>query len=101
MIVSGNQESHLCIFYNNSRAAYSDIYSIMEYLISRTAGKNFMVESARLPEIISGRGGKIVIHGVQAGIIGEMDPAVYTDFGIQNPVAFLEVNLGILFADVE
>ncbi len=101
VIVSGNQESHLCIFYNNSRAAYSDIYSIMEYLISRTAGKNFMVESTRLPEIISGRGGKIVINGVQAGIIGEMDPAVYTDFGIQNPVAFLEVNLGVLFADVE
>lgn len=101
VVVGGKQENHLCILYNNSRSSYSDIYSVMEYLISRTAGKSFTVESSEVPEIITGRGGRIIIDSVETGIIGEMNPAIYTDFGIQNPLAFLEINLENLFSQIE
>jgi phenylalanyl-tRNA synthetase beta chain len=101
VIVSGIQESHLCILFNNSRASYSDIYSVMEYLISRTAGRNFRVDQAEMPEMIKGRGGKIIINDIYSGVIGEMNPAVFTNFGVQNPVAFVEINLESLFSGIK
>ncbi len=101
VIQSGVQENHLCVIFNNSRASYSDIYQIMEYLLSRTTGRDFRVESSDFQEILPGRGGHIIIGGASAGVIGEMNPALFEDFGIQNPVAFLEINLDILFSKIK
>ncbi|WMT51301.1 MAG: phenylalanine--tRNA ligase subunit beta [Ferroplasma sp.] len=101
VVVSGTQENHLSVLFNNSRASYSDIYQIMEYLISRTSGSDYRVEPAVFPEILPGRGGRIIIGGDSAGIIGEMNPAIFEDFGIPNPVAFLEINLDILFSHIK
>jgi phenylalanyl-tRNA synthetase beta chain len=101
VIVSGNQENHLCVLFNNSRASYSDIYQVMEYLLSRTSGNRFNVEPAEFTEILPGRGGRIIIGGASTGIIGEMNPALFGDFGIQNPVAFMEIDLDTLFSQIE
>ncbi|ARD84158.1 phenylalanyl-tRNA synthetase subunit beta [Ferroplasma acidiphilum] len=93
VVVSGNQESHLCVLYNNSKAAYSDIYAVLEYLLARTINAGAKVLQGNYNEIISGRGGDIVYENTTLGIIGEMDPSILVDFGIQNPVAFMEINL--------
>ncbi len=96
VIVSGNQENHLCVLYNNSKAAYSDIYAVLEYLLARTANVNSKVLQGNYKEIIPGRGGDIISGVSKLGIIGEMNPAILEDFGIQNPVAFMEINLDTL-----
>jgi phenylalanyl-tRNA synthetase beta chain len=98
VVVHGNQENHLCVFYNNSSASYSDIYGVLEYFLNRTIKQEFNAQKADYKEIIQGRGGNIVVDNSLIGIIGEMNPILLRDFGIQNPVAFFEINLDKLFA---
>jgi phenylalanyl-tRNA synthetase beta chain len=93
VVVSGKQENHLAVFYCNSKASYSDIYGILEYLMSRTANIEPKVLQGNYKEIISGRGGDIIANNRKIGIIGEMSPLLLQDFGIQNPAAFLELDL--------
>jgi phenylalanyl-tRNA synthetase beta chain len=93
VVVSGNQENHLCVLYNNSKATYSDIYAILSYLIARTANVEIKVSQGNYKEIIQGRGGNIISGDSAIGIIGEMEPAILENFGIQNPLSFMEINL--------
>ena len=93
VVISGNQENHLCVFYNNSKASYSDIYGVLGYLLSRTVNVEAKVLQSDYKEIIPGRGGDIVAGDMTIGVIGEMNPEILDNFGIQNPVAFLEINL--------
>ncbi|WP_337860979.1 phenylalanine--tRNA ligase subunit beta [Ferroplasma sp.] len=97
VVVSGKQENHLSVIYSSSKASYSDIYGVLEYLMHRTVNVDTKVLQGNHKEIIAGRGGDIIANNMNLGIIGEMSPLLLQDFGIQNPVAFLEINLDNLF----
>jgi len=66
---------------------------VLGYLLSRMVNVETKVLQSDYKEIIPGRGGDIVAGDMAIGIIGEMNPEILDNFGIQNPVAFLEINL--------
>ncbi|MEM0139438.1 MAG: phenylalanine--tRNA ligase subunit beta [Ferroplasma sp.] len=100
VINNGVQETHLCLIYNNSKASYSDIYSMLQYFLKRSMDTVPVINRAAYPEIIYGRGGNIMVNGVYTGIIGEMAPEILKKFEIQNPLSFFEINLGQLLSGV-
>lgn len=93
VLIHGKQETDLCIIYNNSKAVYSDIYQVLNYLNARSIDKKIIVKENKNYEIIEGRGGDIEIDDDIIGIIGEMDPCILSNFEIMAPLSFLEINI--------
>ncbi len=93
VIKSGKQHTDLCIIYNNTKAVYSDIYQVLNYLNTRSINKKITVMEKKHDEIIEGRGGNINIGDDTVGFIGEMSPDILSNFEIMAPISFLEINL--------
>ncbi len=98
IIKNGNQYTDLCIIYNNSKAVYSDIYQILNYLNSRSIDKAITIKEKNHEEIIDGRGGDITVDSNTIGIIGEMKPQILSNFEIPAPLSFIEINLDKFFS---
>jgi phenylalanyl-tRNA synthetase beta chain len=56
------------------------------------------VENATLPGLHPTRGARTLVAGTPVGIVGEIDPAVLGRHDVGERVAYLEVDLGALFA---
>ncbi|SMD30324.1 phenylalanine--tRNA ligase subunit beta [Picrophilus oshimae] len=92
VISKTEEKTHLCAMICDSETDYTSIYKILRYLSLRLS-IDFHVEPMDIETLIPGRSGVIKINGVDAGIIGEMDPEIYTKFDIYNPIAFLEIDV--------
>ena len=83
---------HLAAVISHSKVGYSEIKSVLDNLLY-SMRINYKVEKANHPSFIEGRVGKISIDNVEAGLIGEIHPAVLTNFGLELPVAAFELDL--------
>jgi len=76
-------------------AGYEDVQAVV-YSILRILEAPFKVEPAWEPGLIQGRTARILVDGVPAGYMGEVDPQVLERLGIEYPVAVAELDVEVL-----
>ncbi len=62
-------------------------------------GAEYTLKEAEDPRFITGRCAKVISGGKEVGIMGEINPVVLENWGIQVPCAACELNLDIILAD--
>ncbi len=77
------------------QVTFTDAKSIADGFL-RLLGLSYELREIDYPSFIEGRVGKIVVGGVEAGMIGEVHPEVLNNFGIGKPVVVCEIDLGAL-----
>jgi len=73
-------------------AGFTEAKSILDSLLLNLGHSN-SPEEARHPSFIEGRCSKVVVEGVERGIIGEIHPRVLESFGLGEPAVALELEL--------
>ncbi|PCN51185.1 phenylalanine--tRNA ligase subunit beta [Candidatus Geothermarchaeota archaeon ex4572_27] len=84
---------HLAAATAHSRAGYSEIRGVLDYVCSQLGLGSVEVHPAEHPSFIRGRVGKVSIDGRDAGLIGEVSPEVLSNFGLTMPVAAFEIDI--------
>ena len=98
---TGVQELHnLAITLANPQATYTNARQIVDYIM-RMLNLKYEIKEAKHPSFIEGRVGKIIVNKKQIGLLGEINPQVLTNFQLECPIAALEINLDILFDEVQ
>ena len=64
-------------------------------------GLHYDIEESEHNSFIEGRVGRAIVKGKKIAYLGEINPAVLTSWGLEMPVAALELNLSELFEIVE
>jgi phenylalanyl-tRNA synthetase beta chain len=79
------------------KISYEDIQANL-YSLFRNAGANgWSLHRTVHSSFIKGRVASIKVSGVEAGIIGEIDPQILERFEIENPVGAFEIDLEKIF----
>ena len=93
VVVEGKQETHLSIGLTHSKANYSEIHSIVSYLLGRITDKTIKVKPTDNQHLISGRSGTLLLGSYEYGILGEVNPETLIRFELQNPASIAEFRL--------
>jgi len=83
-----------CLISGND-ADLGDAHSILGALC-RERELDLRLEPSDDPRFIPGRSGRVLLGGLTAGILGELHPAVLTDWGVMRPAAGFEILLDSL-----
>ena len=68
-----------------------EIKSVLDAFMSNF-GVNWQIKETTHPSFIEGRVGKIIVGGVDVGVVGEVNPLVLEAWKLENPVSAFEVN---------
>ena len=69
--------------------------------IMRLLGLKYDIEEAEHNSFIEGRVGRAIVKGRKVAYLGEVHPQVLENWGLEMPVAALELNLSELFEIIE
>jgi len=87
------EKQKLCIALSNSQGLnFNSIKGFLQVL-SKMLGFSFTLSEASRPFLIEGRSAEIIVSKKAIGIIGEIHPQVLQNFGIENPVVVLEIEI--------
>jgi phenylalanyl-tRNA synthetase beta chain len=75
---------------------FTSIKQVLDYLL-RMIGIEYKVVKSEHISFIKGRSGNIIINGINVGILGEVSPQVLANFGLEMPIALLEIDLDEVF----
>lgn len=98
IILGSETRRRICFMSCHHIASYTEMKSTAEAFLS-AFGKGATIESAKKDNFIPGRVGRILIKEKEVGIIGEIHPEVLNRFGLENPVACIELDLEQLLAE--
>jgi phenylalanyl-tRNA synthetase beta chain len=84
----------------HSAADFTEIKQAMESVF-RALGVEYSIKQDEHGSFIPGRFGKVFAGKKEVGIIGELSPAVLSTWGIEVPVAALEIDLNALMNSIE
>jgi len=90
------EDCRLAVVLCHSKADYTGIKQILDYLM-RMLDMNYAVKSAEHNSFITGRVSRVSVRNKNIAYVGELHPQVLQNFGIEQPVAALEINLTQLF----
>ena len=88
--------TRLAIVVSHSQTNFTDIKQILDALLS-SLGLNYKIEETKHGSFIDGRVGRVSVNGKDIAYIGEVNPAVLSNFSLEMPVSALELNLSELF----
>ena len=69
---------------------------ILDYIL-RCFGLSCDIEEVEHNSFIDGRCGRAIVKGKKIAYLGEIHPAVLSNWGLEMPVAAMEINLTELF----
>ena len=84
-------EDYLAAAISHPNANFTEIKSVLDSFMTNF-GLDWKVEDFVHPSFIEGRVGKLIVSGVDVGVLGEVHPAVLAKWKLENPVAVFEVN---------
>jgi phenylalanyl-tRNA synthetase beta chain len=76
----------------HANANFTEIKSALDAFLSNF-GVDWQIKEAAHPSFIEGRAGRVIVGGVDVGVVGEINPLVLEAWKLENPVAAFEVNL--------
>jgi phenylalanyl-tRNA synthetase beta chain len=85
-------EDWLCALSTHANANFTEIKSALDAFL-RNLGVEWQIKEAVHPSFIEGRVGRVIVGGVDVGVVGEINPAVLEAWRLETPVAAFEVNL--------
>ncbi|MDR0779026.1 MAG: phenylalanine--tRNA ligase subunit beta [Methanomassiliicoccaceae archaeon] len=91
-VADAKKQRRLCAVATHSRTSFTEIKSIAESVL-REMCQTYTLRPCSYSTFIEGRGAEIIINGRCAGYFGEMSPRVITEFGVNHPVIFFEMNI--------
>jgi phenylalanyl-tRNA synthetase beta chain len=74
-------------------AGFSEAKSFLDAFFMNL-GLLWQVRQAKHGSFIHGRFGRVIVEGVDVGFVGEIHPGVLEAWGLENPVAGFELNMG-------
>lgn len=86
----------LCVAITNTKVGYEEISSILDALL-KNMGVNYSLRPVNHQSFIKGRCAEIVFQGKNIGIIGEINPPVLENFGLEKPVIAFELDVQEIF----
>ena len=92
--------SRIAIATSHEKADYTEIRQVLDYIM-RCFGLHYYIEEAEHDSFIDGRVGRAIVKGKKVAYLGELNPAVLAEWGLEMPVAALELNLSELWEVVE
>ena len=92
--------SRVAIATSHEKADYTEIRQVLDYIM-KCFGLHYDIEEAAHGSFIEGRVGRAIVKGKKVAYLGEINPAVLTEWGLEMPVAALELNLSELLEVVE
>lgn len=96
VIVGGVQESHIAISTASSKASFSEIKRVVDYLFKRLASKSYELSSEDSEMFIPGRSSGLSLKDTKFGTMGEVRPEILEQFTMKVPVALAELDLRAL-----
>ena len=73
--------------------SYEDIQAVLYSLLQNLGIETWSINRLEYPLFIRGRAATVAIHDSELGVLGEINPIVLERFGLENPVAALEIDL--------
>jgi len=71
---------------------YTEIRQILDYLL-RMLDLKYEIKEYEHNSFVPGRCGNIIVNGKSIGMLGEIHPKVLSNFGLEYPVAAMEIDL--------
>jgi len=91
-----NQKENLAIALSHEKANFTEMKQILDSFIS-LLGLKYEIQETQHNSFIEGRVGRILVNNKKIGYIGEINPKVLRNFGLEMPVTCMEINLDELF----
>lgn len=88
-------KNSLVIAITHAKTNFTEIKQTLDYLMKNLNVKCSIRETQH-QTFIEGRVGSITINNIKAGTIGEIHPKVLSSWGLEMPVALLEIDLDML-----
>ena len=88
--------SRIAIASSHENANYTEIRQVLDYIM-KMFGLHYDIEEAEHSSFIDGRCGRAIMHGKKVAYLGEINPEVLTRWGLEMPVAAMELNLSEMF----
>lgn len=86
----------IAIATSHEKANYTEIRQVLD-CVMRLLGVHYDIEETEHNSFIEGRVGRAIVKGRKIAYLGEINPEVLTRWGLEMPVAALELNLTELF----
>jgi phenylalanyl-tRNA synthetase beta chain len=90
------EKERLAVAITYAEAGFTEIKQILDCLMRALALK-YEISETEHPSFIPGRVGRVAVNGRKVAYVGEISPAVLNNWGLEMPVAALELNLTDLF----
>jgi phenylalanyl-tRNA synthetase beta chain len=84
-------EERLAAASSHANAGLSEIKGCLESLFMNL-GVPWQIQPTSNPSFIEGRAGKVLIDGIEMGLVGEIHPLVLEAWKLENPTVAFEVN---------
>ena len=84
-------EDYLAAVISHPNANFTEIKSVLDSFMTNF-GLDWKIEDFVHPTFIEGRVGKLIVSGVDVGVLGEVHPAVLAKWKLENPVAVFEAD---------
>ena len=88
-------EEWLCAATVHANANFTEIKSALDAFLTNF-GVEWQIKETIHPSFIEGRVGKVIVFGVNVGLVGEVNPLVLEAWKLENPVAAFEINLKMI-----
>ncbi|MDP3765075.1 MAG: phenylalanine--tRNA ligase subunit beta [Nanoarchaeota archaeon] len=88
--------NRIAIASSHDTSNYTEVRQVLD-LIIRLFGLHCDIEEAEHNSFIEGRCGMAIVKGKKVAYLGEINPQVLSNWGLEMPVAALELNLSELF----
>ncbi len=97
---SATEYNRIAIASSHDKVDYTQMRQVLEYLL-KCFGLHCDIEEAEHGSFIEGRCARAIVKGKKVAYLGEISPVVLENWGLEMPVAALELNLSELFEAIE
>jgi len=85
-------EEWLAAAVSHANASFTEIKSALDSFFANL-GLNWQIKATTHPSFIEGRVGAAIVNGVNAGVLGEVNPQVLEAWKLENPTVAFEINM--------
>jgi phenylalanyl-tRNA synthetase beta chain len=85
------EEEWLTAAATHATSGFSEIKSALDAFFSNY-GVQWQIKQTAHPSFIEGRVGKVIVAGLEIGVVGEVSPQVLESWKLENPMAAFEIN---------
>jgi phenylalanyl-tRNA synthetase beta chain len=90
------ENQRLAVAIASEKTDYTEIRQVLDYLF-RSLGLEYEIVEAEHNSFIEGRLGRVRTNGKKVAYIGEINPKIITNWGLEIPVTAFELNLTELY----